>query len=496
MALRSSERALNRVTRRELKQNKWRRELKLAASFLFGPCRNSSLFPLTFLFYSVAVVDKFLISGGRPLKGSVAISGAKNSALPCMAAALLTAETVTLHNLPYARDIITQRRLLEDLGATVLTPELRTHKINAAHIEVFEAPYELVKTMRASVLALGPLLARFGKAKVSLPGGCAIGTRPIDLHLKGFEQLGAQVRLEGGNVVARAPEDGRLIGATINFDKVTVTGTENLMMAATLARGTTVINNAACEPEISDLCELLNRMGARIRGGGTSTIEIEGVEMLGGAQHTIIPDRIETGTFIVAAAITDGELIIKDCQPEHLASVINQLRDVGVEIEELNQSTLRVKRSGRLIAKDMTTAPHPNFPTDMQAQYMALMTQAEGESVITETVFENRFMHASELQRMGAKIHLDGRIAHISGPTQLTGAPVLASDLRASASLVLAGLVAQGETVIERVYHIDRGYERIETKLRAVGANIQRVRESVTAPLSEAAPSDAAIMAS
>ncbi len=441
-------------------------------------------------------MDKFLISGGHALKGSIAISGAKNSALPCMAAALLTAETVTLHNLPYARDIITQRRLLEDLGATVLTPELRTHKINAAHIEVFEAPYELVKTMRASVLALGPLLARFGKAKVSLPGGCAIGTRPIDLHLKGFEQLGAEVRLEGGNVVARAPSSGRLIGAAMTFDKVTVTGTENLMMAATLARGKTVINNAACEPEISDLCELLNRMGARVRGGGTSTIEIDGVETLGGAQHTIIPDRIETGTFIVAAAITDGELEIKDCQPEHLGTVINQLREIGVEIEELNQSTLRVKRGTTLKAKNVTTEPHPMFPTDMQAQYMALMTQAEGESVITETVFENRFMHASELQRMGAKIHLNGRMATINGPTQLTGAPVLASDLRASASLVLAGLIAKGETVIERVYHIDRGYERIETKLRAVGANIQRLRESVTAPLSEASSSDAVSIAS
>ncbi len=296
--------------------------------------------------------------------------------------------------------------------------------------------------------------------------------------------------------MARAPQNGRLVGAVVTFDKVTVTGTENLMMAATLARGKTVINNAACEPEISDLCELLNRMGARVRGGGTSTIEIDGVETLGGAQHTIIPDRIETGTFIVAAAITDGELEIKDCQPEHLSSVINQLREVGVDIEELNQSTLRVKRGATLRAKNVTTEPHPRFPTDMQAQYMALMTQAEGESVITETVFENRFMHASELQRMGAKIYLNGRIATINGPTQLTGAPVLASDLRASASLVLAGLVAQGETVIERVYHIDRGYERIETKLRAVGANIQRLRESVTAPLSDAAASDAAAMAS
>ena len=413
-----------------------------------------------------------------------------------MAAALLSPETVTLHNLPYARDIITQRRLLEDLGATVLTPELRTHKINATHIELFEAPYELVKTMRASVLALGPLLARFGKAKVSLPGGCAIGTRPIDLHLRGFEQLGAEVRLEGGNVVARAPEGGRLVGADISFDKVTVTGTENLLMAATLARGKTVLHNAACEPEISDLCELLNRMGARVRGAGTSTIEIDGVEELGGAEHTIIPDRIETGTFIVAAAITGGDLEIKDCRPTHLTTVINKLREVGVDIEELNPSTLRARRGKTLSASDVTTEPHPRFPTDMQAQYMALMTQAEGQSVITETIFENRFMHASEMQRMGAQIHLNGRIANVTGRTNLTGAPVLASDLRASASLVLAGLVAQGETVIERVYHIDRGYERIESKLRAVGADIQRIRESVTAPLSDGAATDAAAIAS
>ena len=441
-------------------------------------------------------MDKFRITGGRPLKGSVAISGAKNSALPCMAAALLSPETVTLHNLPYARDIITQRRLLEDLGATVLTPELRTHKIKASNIELFEAPYELVKTMRASVLALGPLLARFGKAKVSLPGGCAIGTRPIDLHLRGFEQLGAEVTLEGGNVIARAPGGGRLRGATIKFDKVTVTGTENLLMAATLASGKTFLHNSACEPEISDLCELLNRMGARVRGAGTPTIEIEGVAELGGAEHTIIPDRIETGTFIVAAAITGGELEIKDCRPEHLASVVNKFREVGVEIEELNPSTLRVRCGKTLTASDVTTEPHPQFPTDMQAQYMALMTGAKGRSVITETIFENRFMHASEMQRMGAQIHLNGRIATVTGPTKLTGAPVLASDLRASASLVLAGLVAQGETIIERVYHIDRGYERIEAKLRAVGADIQRIRESVTAPLSDAASTDAAQLAS
>lgn len=430
-------------------------------------------------------MEKFRICGGKAIKGRVAISGAKNSALPCMAAAILTAETVILHNIPYVRDIITQRRLLEDIGATVLTPELRTHKISAAHVELFEAPYELVKTMRASVLALGPLLARFGKARVSLPGGCAIGTRPIDLHLAGFEKLGAEVMLESGDVVARAPRNGRLIGAEIHFDTSSVTGTENLMMAATLANGVTTIHNAAREPEVRDLAELLNKMGARVRGAGTPTIKIEGVESLGGAEHTIIPDRIETGTFITAAAITKGELEIKDCNPEHCNRVIGKLREVGVEVEEVNQSTLNVRgdRQG-LKAADLITEPYPQFPTDMQAQYMALMTQAEGRSVISETIFENRFMHASELQRMGARIQIGHDQATVDGPTRLTGARVQASDLRASASLVLAGLVAEGETVIDRVYHIDRGYERIETKLRAVGADIERVRESVTAPMS------------
>lgn len=397
-----------------------------------------------------------------------------------MAAALLTSETVILHNIPYVRDIITQRRLLEDIGATVLTPELRTHKITAAHVELFEAPYELVKTMRASVLALGPLLARFGKAKVSLPGGCAIGTRPIDLHLAGFEQFGAQVGLEAGNVVAKVPADGRLHAATVNFSKVTVTGTENLMMAATLARGTSILNNAAREPEIVDLADLLNKMGARVNGAGSETIEIEGVDSLGGAEHTIIPDRIETGTFIVAAAITKGELEIKDCRPDHLGKVVEQLTGVGVEIKEVNPSTLKVRSPNGLIASGVTTSPYPGFPTDMQAQYMVLMTQSQGSAAIEETVFENRFMHASELQRMGARIHINGHTATVDGPSTLTGARVIASDLRASASLVLAGLVAQDETLIDRVYHIDRGYEKIEAKLRAVGADIQRVRASVT----------------
>jgi UDP-N-acetylglucosamine 1-carboxyvinyltransferase len=434
--------------------------------------------------YNLWLVDKFRITGGRALHGRVSISGAKNSALPCMAAALLTSETVILHNIPYVRDIITQRRLLEDIGATVLTPELRTHKITAAHIELFEAPYELVKTMRASVLALGPLLARFGKAKVSLPGGCAIGTRPIDLHLAGFEKLGAQVRLEAGNVVARAPSDGRLRAADVQFNKVTVTGTENLMMAATLARGTTTLRNAAREPEIVDLAELLNKMGARVNGAGTDTIQVEGVEALGGAEHTIIPDRIETGTFIVAAAITNGQLEIKDCRPDHLRAVIAKLREVGVVVQEVNPTTLEVTccREG-LSAGNVSTAPHPSFPTDMQAQYMVLMTQARGRSEIVETVFENRFMHASELQRMGAQIHIDGSTAIVEGVTPLTGARVIASDLRASASLVLAGLIANGETLIDRVYHIDRGYEKIEAKLRAVGANIERITAPVTASL-------------
>jgi UDP-N-acetylglucosamine 1-carboxyvinyltransferase len=423
-------------------------------------------------------MDKFLVRGGQPLRGKIDVSGAKNSALPCLAAALLTAETVTLHNVPYVKDLITQRRLLEDLGATVLTPELRTHKITASHVQIFEAPYERVKTMRASVLALGPLLGRFGQAKVSLPGGCAIGTRPIDLHLKAFEQLGATVSLESGDVVARAPK-GRLKGAEVDFEIVTVTGTENVMMAAAIADGRTVIRNAAREPEIEDLADLLNKMGARVNGAGTDTIEIDGVEALGSAEHTIIPDRIETGTFLAAAAITGGELEVRSCRPDHLRAVIEKLREAGVEIDELNPNTLLARRGpGGLIARDVTTEPHPKFPTDMQAQFMALMTQAEGTSTIVETIFENRFMHASELVRMGADIHVHGNTAVVRGKTRLTGAKVIASDLRASASLVLAALCAEGETLIDRVYHIDRGYETIVRKLRSVGADIERLTTS------------------
>jgi UDP-N-acetylglucosamine 1-carboxyvinyltransferase len=419
-------------------------------------------------------MDKLRIIGGRPLEGRVQVSGAKNSALPCMAATLLTAETVILHNLPYVRDIITMRRLLEDLGCQVLMPELRTLKVSASGVEILEAPYELVKTMRASVLALGPLVARFGQAVVSLPGGCAIGQRPIDLHLSALEKLGAKVSLEGGNVVARAE---RLQGREIYFDKVTVTGTENLMMAAALAEGVTTLNNAAREPEVLDLAELLSKMGARIQGAGTSTIRIEGVEKLGGAEHTIVPDRIEAGTFVAAAAMTGGELEIVNCNPQHLTAVLDKFEETGVVIEQPNAFSLRVKVTGDVKPSDVTTLPYPGFPTDMQAQYMTLMTRARGISVITETIFENRFMHASELLRMGAHIRLNGRQAVVEGNGGLMGARIQASDLRASASLVIAGLAARGETIIDRVYHIDRGYEKIEEKLRAVGANIERLRD-------------------
>jgi UDP-N-acetylglucosamine 1-carboxyvinyltransferase len=417
-------------------------------------------------------MDKFRISGGKRLKGSIAIGGAKNSALPCLAATLLTPESVTLRNVPYVRDLITMRRLLEDLGCTVLVPELRTHQINAGTVENYEAPYELVKTMRASVLALGPLVGRFGQARVSLPGGCAIGQRPIDLHLKALQQMGAEIELRGGVVEARA---SRLRG-DIHFETVTVTGTENVMMAAALANGVTRITNAACEPEITDLADLLMKMGAKIEGARTSAITITGVDELHGADHTIIPDRIETGTFLVAAAITGGELELTDCEPLHLQSVIEKLRDVGIKIEQRATDRLHVAPNGKLRAADLTTAVYPGFPTDMQAQYMALMTQAEGDSVITETIFENRFMHASELMRLGAEMRISPHSVDVRGPSRLTGAQLIASDLRASASLVLAGLAASGETWIDRVYHIDRGYEKIEEKLRAVGADIERVK--------------------
>ena len=418
-------------------------------------------------------MDQFQITGGKKLNGVVSISGAKNSALPCMAASLLTPETVTLRNVPYVRDIITMRRLLEDLGCRVLVPELRTYQINAGTVENYEAPYELVKTMRASVLALGPLVGRFGEARVSLPGGCAIGRRPIDLHLQALERLGAEIELQNGIVEAKAR---RLRGTEIAFETVTVTGTENIMMAAALAEGTTHIHNAACEPEVVDLAELLQKMGADLSGAGSPFISIRGVDALSAADHTIIPDRIETGTFLIAAAITGGELEIVDCDPGHLIAVIEKLRAAGVTIERRSERSIFAGGSGKLLAADVTTAIYPGFPTDMQAQYMVLMTQAAGDSMVTETIFENRFMHASELQRLGARIRTHGNSAYIHGPTPLMGAKLIASDLRASASLVLAGLAAQGETWIDRVYHIDRGYEKIEEKLRTVGAEIERVR--------------------
>jgi len=422
-------------------------------------------------------MDKLLIEGGKPLEGTVRISGAKNAALPCMAAALLTCDRVELDNIPRVRDIITMGRLLAYMTATVEVPELppTAMMIQAKTVNGAEAPYELVRTMRASILTLGPLVARNGAARVSLPGGCSIGARPVDLHLKALEQMGAEIGTSHGYVEARVPGGGRLPGGHVFFDKITVTGTENVLMAAVLAEGETKIENAAREPEITDLSDLLIKMGAEIEGAGTSTIRVQGKEKLHGAKHTIIPDRIEAGTFLVAGAITNGSLEITGCAPEHLSSVIAKLRETGVNIQETAPGTLVVRGAEKLIASDVITEEYPGFATDMQAQFMALVTQAQGTSVITETIFENRFLHASEMIRMGANITIEGRRAVIHGPTKLSGSGVIASDLRASASLVLAALVAQGETVIDRVYHIDRGYERIEEKLSSVGARIRRV---------------------
>jgi UDP-N-acetylglucosamine 1-carboxyvinyltransferase len=418
-------------------------------------------------------MDKLRIVGGRKLQGQVQISGAKNSALPAMAATLLTAGEVLLTNVPLVADIRTMRKLLGELGVTAEFESGHAVRARAENIVSHEAPYDLVKTMRASVLALGPLLARSGKARVSLPGGCAIGARPINFHLRGLEKLGATIRTEHGYVEAQADQ---LTGARIVFDRITVTGTENLMMAAALAQGTTVLENAAREPEVADLAELLTKMGAKITGAGSPTITIEGVSELHGATHAIIPDRIETGTFLVAGAITGGDLEITACNPDHLTSVIDKLADAGVSIES-GKDQLRVKGDvGRLKASDVITTEYPGFATDMQAQYMALMTQADGISLIIENIFENRFMHASELLRMGAHIRIDGARAIVGGKTRLTGATVIASDLRASASLVLAGLVAEGVTVVDRIYHLDRGYEKIEEKLQSAGAEIERVK--------------------
>lgn len=424
-------------------------------------------------------MDKFVIRGGTPLRGTVTTSGSKNAALPALAAALLTEERVTLEGIPIVRDIQTMARLLNSLGADVKfageksDAARNTVTIEARTITSNEAPYELVKTMRASSLVLGPLCARFGTARVSLPGGCAIGARPIDMHIAGLEKLGATIRQEHGYIEAQA-RDG-LKGAHVDFPRSTVTGTEDLMMAAVLAHGETVLENAAREPEVSDVAELLIKMGADIQGAGTSTIRVRGVRRLSGTTHRIIPDRIEAGTFLIAAAITGGSLVVERCHAGHLEALSGKLQKAGVEVVTHDPSRIEVRAPGPLKAVDITTEEYPGFPTDMQAQFMALMTQAEGDSEITETIFENRFMHAPELTRMGAQIRLDGNRATVQGPSELTGAAVIASDLRASASLVLAGLVARGETLVDRVYHIDRGYERIEQKLSQVGARIKRI---------------------
>ncbi len=422
-------------------------------------------------------MDKFLIEGGCRLEGRVTISGAKNAALPAMAAALLTEDRVVLHNVPRVRDIGTLRSLLEDLGVDS-SVEHEEHgnrvEIQARRLDSPVAPYELVKKMRASVLVLGPMVARFGQARVSLPGGCAIGARPINLHLKGLEELGATINLDHGYIEARAD---RLKGTHFAFNTVSVTGTENLMMAATLAEGETVLQNAAREPEVGDLAELLSKMGASIEGAGTDRILIRGISKLHGADHSIIPDRIEAGTLLAAAAMTGGHLTLQRVEPAHLTAVTAKLAEVGVKTLARAPGVLEVEVSEPLRAADVTTQEYPGFPTDMQAQYMALMTQAEGTSVITESIFENRFLHALELARMGADIAVDGRRAVVRGKTPLSAAEVQASDLRASASLVLAGLAAEGQTVISRVYHIDRGYERIEEKLNRVGARIRRASD-------------------
>jgi UDP-N-acetylglucosamine 1-carboxyvinyltransferase len=421
-------------------------------------------------------MEKLVIRGGNPLLGTVRISGAKNAALPAMAAALLTEERVILENIPQVRDIETTRRLLAAMGAEVELGYGRAHHrttICCARLEKPEAAYELVKTMRASTLVLGPLVARCGIAKVSLPGGCAIGARPIDLHIKGLERLGATITQEHGYVVARAE---RLTGGHVVFDKITVTGTEDLLMAATLAEGETLMENCAREPEVADLAALLVKMGANIEGAGTSTIHVRGVERLGGARHRIIPDRIEAGTFAIAAALTGGDVIVAGCDPRHLTAVLQKLEEAGVSVRQ-NGDSVRVIGNAPFEPADVNTEEYPGFATDMQAQYMALATQADGTSIITENIFENRFMHAQELVRMGANIKIEGSRAIVRGKTPLSAAAVLASDLRASASLVLAALVADGETIIDRVYHIDRGYERIEEKLRGLGAEIKRMGE-------------------
>ena len=416
-------------------------------------------------------MDKIRIRGGRPLEGSIAVSGAKNAALPDLAAALLTDQPLVLRNVPQVRDVITMTRLLEHLGARTSVDREGMCHVQVSRMSEPEAPYDLVRTMRASVLVLGPLVARTGWARVSLPGGCAIGERPIDLHLDALSRMGADVELVHGYVTARSR---RLRGADITFATRTVTGTENLMMAATLAEGRTVLRHCAMEPEIVDLAALLTAMGAHITGAGTETIQIEGVDSLHGATHGVIPDRVEAGTFLIAGAISRGRVEVTECDPGHLAALVDVLERCGVPLTT-GPGRMEAGPWESLGAHDIVTSTYPGFATDLQAQYMALMTQASGAAVITENIFENRFMHAGELRRMGADITLEGRTAIVRGPTKLSGAPLMATDLRASASLILAALAADGESTINRVYHIDRGYERIEEKLRALGAEIERM---------------------
>jgi len=420
-------------------------------------------------------MDKFVVRGGNPLVGTIRVSGAKNSALPCMAAAILTEDEVTLENIPQVHDIETERKLLASMGAEVELGYGRAQHRTTISCRTLSDPvakYEIVKTMRASSLVLGPLIARCGMARVAMPGGCAIGGRPIDLHLKGLEKMGAVITQEHGYLEARAE---RLKGAHIVFDKITVTGTEDLLMAAVLAEGETLFENCAREPEVTDLAAMLSAMGARIEGAGTATIRVHGVDKLHGVRHRINPDRIEAGTFLVAGAITGGDLIVANCNPAHLGAIIDKLQEAGARVDTLSHDSIRVRADGDLRATDISTQEYPGFPTDMQAQYMALATQCEGVSQVRENIFENRFMHVQELVRMGANIAVDGRTATVRGRSQLSAAAVMCSDLRASASLVLAALVADGESILDRVYHMDRGYERIEEKLRGVGAQIRRL---------------------
>jgi UDP-N-acetylglucosamine 1-carboxyvinyltransferase len=421
-------------------------------------------------------MDKLLIRGGRPLHGEVQISGAKNAALPELCAALLTADPVIMENVPRLHDVATMLKLIRNMAASAEVLENGDVRLDSSKLSFPEAPYEMVKTMRAAVLALGPLLARFGEATVSLPGGCAIGSRPVDQHIKGMQAMGAEITVEHGYIIAKLPKGReRLKGARITTDMITVTGTENFLMAATLAEGETVLENAAQEPEITDLAEMLIKMGAKIEGHGTSRIRIQGVERLHGCTHRVVPDRIEAGTFLCAVAAAGGDVLLREARAEHLDAVIDKLRDAGAQVEAVPEG-IRIRAQGRMRAQSFRTTEYPGFPTDMQAQFMALNVVAEGASKVTETIFENRFMHVNELVRLGARVQVDGKAAVIEGVEQLSGATVMATDLRASAGLVIAGLVADGETLVDRIYHLDRGYERMEDKLRAIGADIERIR--------------------